>query len=103
MRVEWLSPAIDDLQRLRNFILPHNPTAARRAVQVIKAAVGLLSVNGMVLHSGNNRFGGMEFMGDLLLGHTCCAAGQGRVIQRVRSPPRKAGQPPGSKSLEALW
>jgi hypothetical protein len=31
------------------------------------------------------------------------AAGQGRVIQRVRSPLRKAGQPPDSESLEALW
>jgi len=31
------------------------------------------------------------------------AAGQGRVIQRVETPPRKAGQPPGSESLEADW
>ena len=31
------------------------------------------------------------------------AAGQGRVIERVRPPPRKAGQPPGSKSLEVGW
>jgi hypothetical protein len=31
------------------------------------------------------------------------AAGQGRVIKRVGSPPRKVGQPPGSKSLEAIW
>jgi len=36
-------------------------------------------------------------------GQVYCAAGQGRVVQRVRSPPRKAGQPPGSKSLEAIW
>ncbi|OGR05745.1 MAG: hypothetical protein A2511_13005 [Deltaproteobacteria bacterium RIFOXYD12_FULL_50_9] len=45
MRVEWLPPAIDDLQRLRDFILPHNRLAARRAVQVIKGAVGLLFAN----------------------------------------------------------
>jgi len=32
-----------------------------------------------------------------------CAAGQGRVIQRVEIPPRKVGQPPGSKSLEVCW
>ena len=31
------------------------------------------------------------------------AARQGRMIQRVRIPPRKAGQPPGSESLEAWW
>jgi len=45
MRVEWLPPAIHDLQRLRDFILPHNPAAACRAIQVIKGAVGLLSAN----------------------------------------------------------
>ena len=31
------------------------------------------------------------------------AAGQGRVVQRVRIPPRKVGQPPGSESLEVGW
>ena len=31
------------------------------------------------------------------------AAGQGRVIQRVGSPSRKVGRPPGSESLEADW
>jgi hypothetical protein len=36
-------------------------------------------------------------------GQSKCAAGQGRVIKRVGSPPRKVGQPPGSKSLEAVW
>ncbi len=45
MRVEWLPPAIHDLQRLRDFILPHNPDAARRAIKVIKGAVGLLNAN----------------------------------------------------------
>ncbi len=39
----------------------------------------------------------------LLEGQGYSAAGQGRVIQRVRIPPRKAGQPPGSESLEAVW
>ncbi len=32
-----------------------------------------------------------------------CAAGQGRVFQRVEIPPGKVSQPPGSKSLEAQW
>jgi hypothetical protein len=32
-----------------------------------------------------------------------CAAGQGRVIKRVKVPPRKEGHPPGSESLEADW
>ena len=36
-------------------------------------------------------------------GQHASAAGQGRVIQRVETPPRKAGQPPGSESLEADW
>ena len=29
------------------------------------------------------------------------AAGQGRIVKRVRFPPREAVQPPGSESLEA--
>jgi hypothetical protein len=29
--------------------------------------------------------------------------GKVAVVQRVRRPPRKVGQPPGSESLEALW
>jgi uracil-DNA glycosylase len=36
-------------------------------------------------------------------GHHTCAAGQGRVIQRVGNPPRKVGQPTGSESLEGPW
>ena len=38
-----------------------------------------------------------------LWGKNTGAAGQGRVIQRVETPPRKAGQPPGSESLETDW
>ena len=33
-------------------------------------------------------------------GQTYSATGQGRIIQRVRIPPRKVSQPPGSESLE---
>jgi len=36
-------------------------------------------------------------------GQIFSAAGQGRVIQRVGSPSRKVGRPPGSESLEADW
>ena len=36
-------------------------------------------------------------------GQYTCAAGQGRVIKRVRTPPRKDGHPPGSESLEVWW
>ena len=36
-------------------------------------------------------------------GQVLRAAGQGRVIQRVESPPRKEGHPPGSESLEVWW
>jgi len=42
MRVVWLPAAVADLQRLREFILPHNREAAQRAVKVIKAAVTAL-------------------------------------------------------------
>ena len=45
MRVEWLPPAIHDLQRFRDFILPHSQAAAHRAIQVIKGAVTLLHAN----------------------------------------------------------
>jgi plasmid stabilization system protein ParE len=39
MQVEWLNSAIFDLERLKDFILPHNKDAARRAVRLINAAV----------------------------------------------------------------
>lgn len=39
MRIEWLDSAIYDLQRLRNFILPHDKDAAQRVFQLIKRAV----------------------------------------------------------------
>jgi plasmid stabilization system protein ParE len=39
MRIEWLDSAIDDLQRLRDFIQPHNKDAAHRAFRLIKSAV----------------------------------------------------------------
>ena len=39
MRIEWLESAIMDLQRLRDFIQPHNKEAALRAVRLIRTAV----------------------------------------------------------------
>ena len=45
MRIEWLEPALDDLQRLRDFILPHNKEAAQRAFKVIRAAIAPLATN----------------------------------------------------------
>lgn len=45
MRIEWLDSAIDDLQRLRDFILPHNKDAAQRAFRLIRSAVTPLSSN----------------------------------------------------------
>ena len=45
MRIEWLESAIDDLQRLREFILPNNNEAAQRAFRTIKAAVAPLETH----------------------------------------------------------
>lgn len=45
MRIKWLQPALEDLQRLKDFILPHNREAARRAIGVIRATVLLLNEN----------------------------------------------------------
>ncbi len=45
MTIQWLIPAVHDLQRLRQFILPHNKEAAQRAVKVIRAAVAALAAN----------------------------------------------------------
>jgi len=45
MRIEWLASAILDLQRLREFILPHNKEAAQRAVRLIRTAVTPIESN----------------------------------------------------------
>lgn len=45
MRLEWLDCAILDLQRLRDFILPHNKETAHRAFRIIRAAVAPLETN----------------------------------------------------------
>ncbi len=45
MQIEWLETAIFDLQRLRDFILPHNQEAAQRAGKIIKTAVVPLEGN----------------------------------------------------------
>jgi|SRR5208282_3432278 plasmid stabilization system protein ParE len=48
MKIEWLIPAIHDLQRLREFILPQNKVAAQRAVRIIKGTVTLLESNPLI-------------------------------------------------------
>lgn len=45
MQIEWLESAIYDLQRLRDFIVPHNREAAQRAFKIIRAAVVPLEMN----------------------------------------------------------
>lgn len=45
MRIEWLASAILDLQRLREFILPHNKEAAQRAVLLIRTAITPITAN----------------------------------------------------------
>jgi plasmid stabilization system protein ParE len=47
VKIQWLIPAVLDLQRLREFILPHNREAAR-AVKVIKAAVAALEATPLI-------------------------------------------------------
>lgn len=42
MNIKWLPGAVSDLQRLRDFILPHNADAARRAVAIIRKTVSTL-------------------------------------------------------------
>lgn len=45
MRVEWLPSAVQDLQRLREFIRPHNPEAAQRVAAAIRVAVTAVEAN----------------------------------------------------------
>jgi len=45
MRLEWLDAAIYDLQRLRDFIQPHNIEAAQKAVRLIRSAVTSITSN----------------------------------------------------------
>ena len=45
MRVVWLPSAIQDLQRLREFLRPQNPAAARRAAATIGSMAMTLAEN----------------------------------------------------------
>lgn len=45
MHIKWLQAAIYDLQRLREFIRPHNQEAAQRAFAIIRAAIAPLETN----------------------------------------------------------
>lgn len=45
MRIEWLESAILDLQRLKDFIQPHNIEAAQRAARLIRNAVAPFASN----------------------------------------------------------
>jgi len=45
MQIEWLESAINDLQRLRDFILSRNNDAAQRAFRTIRAATAPLMTN----------------------------------------------------------
>lgn len=41
-RVKWSPPALQDVARLHEFLLPKNPAAAQRAVQTIRQGVKAL-------------------------------------------------------------
>lgn len=43
MRIRWLPEAIDDLQRLHDFIAPHSEQAANNAIQTLLAAAKSLT------------------------------------------------------------
>ncbi len=43
--IKWSQRSIDDFNRLKNFLKPKNPTAARKAVQRIKHAVYFLATS----------------------------------------------------------
>ena len=45
MQVEWLPTALRDLQKLREFLRPHNPDAARKAAILIRKAVSTLEAH----------------------------------------------------------
>jgi plasmid stabilization system protein ParE len=42
MKIAWLPTAMRDLQRLREFLRPRNPEAARKAVEIIRRVVSVL-------------------------------------------------------------
>lgn len=42
LKLKWSPAALADLERLRNFLEPHNPGAARRAAMGLKQASSLL-------------------------------------------------------------
>lgn len=48
MRIEWLESAVQDLQRLKYFIQPHNKEAAQRAFRIIRTAVAPLEANPLI-------------------------------------------------------
>lgn len=48
MNIKWLPGAVSDLQRLRDFILPHNADAARRAVAIIRKTVSTLQQHALI-------------------------------------------------------
>ena len=45
MQIEWLPTALRDLQRLRDFLRPQNPGAAKRAGAKIKKLAAALKVH----------------------------------------------------------
>jgi plasmid stabilization system protein ParE len=57
MRVVWLPSAVEDLQRLREFLRPQNPEASRRAVATIGRTAEILAENpsfGKVAHEATD-------------------------------------------------
>ena len=45
MNVEWLPPALNDLQKLRNFLRSSNPEAAREAASLIIRTASTLEIH----------------------------------------------------------
>lgn len=54
MQLVWLPSAISDLQRLHDFLLPHNAVAAQRLVSLVKHAVHLLQTSPQIGKMADN-------------------------------------------------
>ena len=75
MQLVWLPSAISDLQRLHDFLLPHNAVAAQRLVSLVKHAVHLLQTSPQIGKMADNLQDFRDIVSLLELLDTCCVTG----------------------------